>query len=142
LRVMDDDPTVTREIELDAPPEEVWPLLADDDERATWLGDGELDLSPGGHGHVDEPDGSRREVRVAEVEPERRLRFDWWTTDDDRSRVEIVLVPTGAGTRFVVTETRCSLGHSPTLRADRTFAARALELELAVLCRRAGVVGV
>ena len=82
---------VTREVELEAAPADVWELLTDDAELSAWL---------------DEDD----RVRVAlpgEVEEHRHLAFVWWPAGDEdaASRVDFTLVETDRGTRLTVTET-------------------------------------
>jgi uncharacterized protein YndB with AHSA1/START domain len=98
------DQQVEREIELDAPPSEVWRALTESD----WLGENtRIDLEPGGDVElVDREDGPRTGW-VEEVEPERRLAL-WWSAegDEESSRVEFELEPAGAGTALRVVETR------------------------------------
>ena len=96
---------VTRELEVPVGTDEVWEALVEDDRRAEWFGgDTELDARPGGRGFVTDEDGTRRDVLVHEVEPGRRLSFDWWTEDEVPSHVEFVVVPAESGSRLVVTE--------------------------------------
>ena len=98
--------TVERSIDLDAPAEEVWQTLADPDELVGWLGvDGQVELEPGGVGHVVDPDGTVRQVLVTTVEPGRRLAWHWWPDDGELSSVEITTEPTDPGTRVRVVET-------------------------------------
>lgn len=100
--------TFTRRIHLDAPSEEVWPLLAQPEGWARWLtDDAEVDVRPGGVGRVVE-DGVVRSVEIEVVEPRSRVAFRWWPEDDarDASHVELTLVPNDARTTVVVTETR------------------------------------
>src|SRR5262245_17844354 len=97
--------TVERSIELDAGPEDVWPVLVEADELEGWLGERvEIDMQPGGCGHVVGDDGVRREVLVTAVEPGRRLAWHWWAEGGELSSVEITLVPVPAGTRVDVVE--------------------------------------
>jgi uncharacterized protein YndB with AHSA1/START domain len=125
-----DDRSVTRQIDVEVDPDELWRTIVDDEERAAWWGgDTELDLRPGGDGHATDPDGTIRRIRVDEVEPGRRLAYRWWT-DDDASAVELVVLPRPDGSRLTVTETRAAHGAlAPTLERGL------LELELLVLCR-------
>ncbi|MEA3216573.1 MAG: hypothetical protein QOJ19_2729 [Acidimicrobiia bacterium] len=121
--------TFTRRIHLDAPSEEVWPLLAQPEGWARWLtDDAEVDVRPGGGGRVVE-DGVARGVEIEVVEPQTRVAFRWWREDDarDASHVELTLVPGDARTTVVVTETRvtepvatiqASVAGSLTLRAE------------------------
>jgi uncharacterized protein YndB with AHSA1/START domain len=88
----DDAGIVTRTVEVDADPAEVWEAVADPDERALWL---------------DDPDALARHVRVDESAPGERLVWTWWHPGDegDASTVSVVLSPAdGGGTRVVVTE--------------------------------------
>jgi uncharacterized protein YndB with AHSA1/START domain len=97
------EPTVERQLDLDAPPEEVWEALAT---PAAWLADeGTLPLEPGAVGHLVE-DGRSRTAIVEEVEDGRRLVYRWWddAAADDASRVEITLTDADGGTRVVVRE--------------------------------------
>ena len=83
---------VTRAVEVEATPDEVWQAVADPDERALWL---------------DDPDALARHVRVDESTPGHRLVWTWWRPGDegDASTVSVVLSPVdGGGTRVVVTE--------------------------------------
>jgi uncharacterized protein YndB with AHSA1/START domain len=77
---------VSREIDIEASPEEVWEALVTEQGRERWLR---------------EPD---REIEVEVIDPPHRLVW-WWSSDEEpRTRVEFVLVPAVAGTRVVVTE--------------------------------------
>jgi uncharacterized protein YndB with AHSA1/START domain len=105
--------TLTRHIDLDAPAEQVWPLLAGPEGWILWLADdADVEIRPGGRGRVVD-DGVARSVEIDSVEPERRVAFRWWPENDetDQSHVELVLVP-GADadpvghSTVVVTETR------------------------------------
>jgi uncharacterized protein YndB with AHSA1/START domain len=78
---------VSREIEIDAQPEEVWDALIDEDRRAGWL---------------EEPE---REIWIEEAcEPE-RLVWRWSDGEHPPTRVEIAIEPAGRGSRVVVIET-------------------------------------
>ena len=132
-------PIVTREVELDATTEEVWEAITDDDERATWFGGAtEFELEPGGEGFATDPDGQRRAVRVDEVEPGRRLSFDWWPEgeDDTASRVELEVIPLEDGSRLRVTETFPATTPVMTVQAAAAAGPMSLlDLELRFLCR-------
>ena len=78
---------VRREVDIEAPPEEVWEALATEDGRERWL---------------EEPD---RDIDVEVVDAPSRLVWWWNGTGEGVSRVEIELVPIPAGTRVVVIET-------------------------------------
>jgi uncharacterized protein YndB with AHSA1/START domain len=77
----------TREIEVEAAPEEVWEALATEEGRERWL---------------DEPD---REIHVEVAEEPSRLVWWWWSGDGDPTRVEFLVVAVPGGTRLLVTET-------------------------------------
>jgi uncharacterized protein YndB with AHSA1/START domain len=96
------EPTVERQIDLDAAPEEVWDALAETD---TWLADeGTLPLEPGAVGRLVE-DGRSRTAIVEEVDHGHRLVYRWWDDlDDDATRVEITVIGLEVGTRVVVRE--------------------------------------
>jgi uncharacterized protein YndB with AHSA1/START domain len=98
---------VTREVDLEAPLADVWELLTDVDELATWLADAAtLDVRPGGTGTFEE-DGRLRRVVVEEVDAGRRLGLRWWTDGDEESasRVDFTLTESESGTHLTVTET-------------------------------------
>src|SRR5262245_9007907 len=98
-------PRVERSIELESGPDEVWPFVAEPDLLEGWLGEGvELDVQPGGCGHVIDDEGVRHDVLVTAVEPGRRLAWHWWAEDGELSSVEITLVPLPTGTRVDVVE--------------------------------------
>jgi uncharacterized protein YndB with AHSA1/START domain len=83
---------VTRSVDLDASPDDVWRAVADPGERAQWL---------------DDPDAVSRRMRVDEAAPGERLVWTWWRPGEegDASTVSVVLAPLDSGgTRVVVTE--------------------------------------
>jgi len=84
---------VTREIELAAPPEEVWEALTDADQLAEWFAnDVELDPEPGGEGTFRWDNGEVRRAVVEEVVPLERFTFTW---DDSRVEIELEEIPAG-----------------------------------------------
>jgi uncharacterized protein YndB with AHSA1/START domain len=88
----------TREIAIDAPPEEVWESLAEPD----WLGDdAAIDLRPAGDVRAGDRTGF-----VEEVEQPRRLVFWWSEPGEDATRVEVELEDEGEATVVRVTESR------------------------------------
>ncbi len=102
------DHEITREVVLDADPEEVWRSLTEPEHMAGWLGeDAEIDLRPGGDLELTDPVEGRRSGWVETVEPGRRLAL-WWSTehDEESSRVEFELERVEAGTVLRVVETR------------------------------------
>ncbi len=107
MSCMDGVPSVEREVEVAAPPDQVWESLA------SLLGDDvELTAEPGGRLQARGPDGDHVGV-VEEADAPRRLSFWWVPTRGDElpSRVELELTPTApdtvaVGTLVRVRETR------------------------------------
>jgi uncharacterized protein YndB with AHSA1/START domain len=129
------DETVTSTVVVDAPADEVWELLIDDDELSTWLGDRvTLDPVPGGHGTVTDDGGVERVIRVDEVAPGESITWRWWPADEggDTTSVRIDLLPEGDGTEIRVTETVCAAAVGPTADA---WSGRLLSAELTMICR-------
>ena len=78
--------SVRREIEIEAPPEEVWEAVSTEEGRERWL--------------VDD-----RDVLVETIEAPNRLVW-WWSDEreDAFTRVELEIVAVPAGSRVVVVE--------------------------------------
>ena len=92
---------IRREIVLLATRDDVWGALTDEDRLEEWFAnDVELDLRPGGGASFRWSNGEERHATVTEVEPERRLAFDW----EDEGTVEFTLDDDVDGTRLVVVE--------------------------------------
>ena len=90
---------VERELELDAPVEEVWEAVTSDGFMADQVA---LDLEPGGEARFDDKTGW-----VEEALAPARLTFWWADGDEPASRVELTLDPLdGERTRLRVIETR------------------------------------
>jgi uncharacterized protein YndB with AHSA1/START domain len=102
---------ITREIEIDAPPEVVWPIVTDARHLASWFSDeAEIELRPGGamvltwRGH-----GTYR-ARVETVDPPETFAFRWVLRDGEEpvqggsTLVVMTLTATDAGTRLRVVE--------------------------------------
>ncbi len=82
------EPTVSREVTVDAPAEEVWAAIADEDARAAWLGE----------------DGADRPLQVEEAVEGQRITWTWGPEDPDAgaaSSVTITLLPHDDGTTGV-----------------------------------------
>ena len=77
---------VTREVDVDASPEEVWQALATEEGRERWL---------------DEPE---REISVELADEPQRLVWRWSAEEHAPTRVEFLIVAMPIGTRIVVTE--------------------------------------
>lgn len=116
---------VERQITLPSAAADVWELLTEPTELATWLGDDvDLEAVPGATGVIVERDGTRRSLLVDEVEPGQRLAWHWWPDDDPTaspSRVEITLQPTEGGTTVRVVEHLVASAST----GDRAFASEA-----------------
>jgi len=102
---------ITREIDIDAPPDVVWAIVTEARHLVGWFSDeAEIDLRPGGamlltwHGH-----GAYR-ARVETVEPLVTFAFRWVLRDGEEpvpgrsTLVVMTLSPTDAGTRLRVVE--------------------------------------
>jgi uncharacterized protein YndB with AHSA1/START domain len=112
---------VSRDVELPAPPDEVWQQVTESDRLGDWLdADVDIEVRPGGTGTFRFAGGEVRRAMVREVEPGRRLAFTWWTlTGDDVGRattVTITIEPSTGGSLLRVVE-------SPGARARATAAA-------------------
>ncbi len=78
---------VTREVEVEATPEEVWQAIATEEGRERWL-----------------EEDPAREVRVEVVEEPHRLVWWWQSEQQPPTRVEFLVVAVPAGARVLVTE--------------------------------------
>ena len=97
---------VRRTIDLDHDVDELWRLVSDATELATWLGDAvDLDIAPGATGTIVDDDITHR-VLIEEVVEAERIAWRWWADDGSASRVELEVEATSTGSRLVVTETR------------------------------------
>jgi uncharacterized protein YndB with AHSA1/START domain len=103
----DSDSEIRRSVEFDLDADQLWSLLADPDELATWLGDRvDIDLVPGGAGRVVDDD-VERDLLVEQVVDGERIAWRWWRRDDpgSASHVELVIAPRPGGTRLDIVET-------------------------------------
>ncbi|HEX5225479.1 MAG TPA: SRPBCC family protein [Solirubrobacteraceae bacterium] len=82
---------VVREVDIDAPPEDVWDALVTEEGRGRWLGD-------------DAP-----AVEIESFEPHHRLVWHWRDDDGVTSTVDFRIVSVPAGSRVIVTETEPAL---------------------------------
>jgi uncharacterized protein YndB with AHSA1/START domain len=105
---------ITREIELDAPREEVWAALTEADRLEKWFAnDVELDAQPGGDAVFRWENGEERRGIVEDLEEERRLALRW----DDDGLLEIELADTDDGTVLGVRESSPDFGPALELQA-------------------------
>jgi len=92
---------IEREIVLPSPREEVWEALTEPERLEDWFAnDVDLDLRPGGGARFRWSNGEERHAVVTEVEPERRLAFEW----EDEGEVTFTLEDDPDGTRLTVVE--------------------------------------
>jgi uncharacterized protein YndB with AHSA1/START domain len=96
---------VTREVVVDASLEDVWRLVTDEAELATWMADAvRLDPRPGGEVRFTEGEDVRV-GRVTEVDEARRLQLVWWPEGGGpASEVTLTVERVAEGTRLVVAE--------------------------------------
>ncbi len=89
-----DAETVTREITINAPIEDVWEAVSTDQGREGWL----------------EPDDDRRLV-VEKTDPPSHISWWWWHESDDEParQVDVRVVAVPDGTRVTVTEMQPAL---------------------------------
>ena len=92
---------IHREIVLPAPREDVWEALTEPERLEDWFAnDVEMDLRPGGAAVFRWGNGEERRATVVEVQPERRLAFEW----EGEGEVEFTLEDWGDGTGLTVVE--------------------------------------
>lgn len=110
---------VTRSVELDAAPAEVWDVLTEDALLGEWLADEvEIEVEPGGVIVCRYADGEERHGEVELVEEAERLAWSWWRDDHGPSRVELVLdAVADTRTRLTVIETAPPRSSGPLLVA-------------------------
>jgi hypothetical protein len=98
---------VTRWIELDLEPDEVWDVIGEGERWADWMVDvSALEVAPGSTGHVVDA-GEHREVRIDEIVVGERVAFEWWPAGrpDAASSVELRIVHVPRRTVLEVVET-------------------------------------
>jgi len=98
---------VSRSVELDAAPAEVWDALTEEALLAEWLADEvEIEAEPGGEIVCRYADGEERRGEVELVEEAERLAWNWRREGGAQpSRVELVLDAVAERTRLTVIET-------------------------------------
>jgi uncharacterized protein YndB with AHSA1/START domain len=125
---------VTRSLELDAAPAEVWDALTEETLLGEWLADEvELEAEPGGEIVCRYADGSERRGEVELVEEAERLAWSWWREDGEGpSRVELILDAVAERTRLTVIETAPLRAAGPLLLAAGTWGRPLARLRAAV----------
>jgi uncharacterized protein YndB with AHSA1/START domain len=112
------DSEVSRSVELDAAPAEVWDALTEQALLAEWLADEvEIEAEPGGEIVCRYADGEERRGEVELVEEAERLAWSWRREDGAPSRVELVLDAVAERTRLTVIETAPIRSNTPLLLA-------------------------
>jgi uncharacterized protein YndB with AHSA1/START domain len=97
---------VSRSVELDAAPAEVWDALTEEALLAEWLADEvEIEAERGGEIVCRYADGEERRGEVELVEEAERLAWSWRRQGGGESRVELVLDAVAERTRLTVIET-------------------------------------
>jgi uncharacterized protein YndB with AHSA1/START domain len=126
---------VTRSVDLDAAPAEVWDALTEEALLGEWLADEvELEAEPGGEIVCRYADGEERRGEVELVEEAERLAWSWWRDGEGPSRVELVLdAVADSRTRLTLTETAPLRATGPLLGAAPALAATAWGTPLARL---------
>lgn len=123
---------VSRSVELDAAPAEVWDALTEEALLAEWLADEvEIEAEPGGSIVCRYADGEERRGEVELVEEAERLAWSWRREDGGPSRVELVLDAVAEHTRLTVIETAPLRAGTPLLLAAAGGPRRAVGLRLA-----------
>ena len=107
MKGRDDEQPVEIEIEIDAPPEEVFALLSEADRLSTWIGQRVLfDPRPDGDVLIDVNGRDRVRGKVVAIDPPRFIAFSWgWDREGTNmppgsSLIEITLQRSGDGTRL------------------------------------------
>jgi uncharacterized protein YndB with AHSA1/START domain len=120
MTLLRSDPGVTRSVDLEAAPAEVWDALTEETLLREWLADEvELEPEPGGEIVCRYADGEERRGEVELVEKAERLAWSWWREDGEGpSRVELVLDAIADGTRLTVIETQSPVLETGALRAS------------------------
>jgi uncharacterized protein YndB with AHSA1/START domain len=135
-----DAPThVTRTVDLDIAPDELWELIGDGERWIDWMvDDADVAVEPGTHGRVAD-DGAERDVHIKEVVDGELVSFQWWPRGlpDQLSTVELRVIPAIGGSQLHIVETfpaprpSASASTAWSLRAGRLCVAPPVRLQLA-----------
>lgn len=132
---------MTRSVELDAAPAEVWDALTEEALLAEWLADEvEIDAEPGGEIVCRYADGEERRGEIELVEEAERLAWSWRREGGATSRVELVLDAVAERTRLTVIETTPVRGTTPLLLAGIAGSHRSTGPQLATAAGSAPLV--
>jgi uncharacterized protein YndB with AHSA1/START domain len=104
---MESDVAITRTVELDLSPDELWEMIGDGDRWADWMVDsGTVDVTPGATGLITDGDEDRV-VRIERVDEGQRISFAWWPVaqPDRASAVDLVIIPARHGSVLEIVET-------------------------------------
>ena len=102
------EPSIEREIRIEASPETVFPYFTDPGRYTQWMGSAaELEPMAGGRYRVGMRDGVQASGRFVEIDAPWRVVFTWgWTHDHavapGSARVEVTLAEEEGGTRVVL----------------------------------------
>jgi hypothetical protein len=128
---MTDRVDVTRSIELDLEPGEVWELIGVGERWADWMVDtADVEVAPGAGGSVVDGDETR-EVRIGTVDAGEGISFEWWPRGhpEEASSVDLRIVPAIPGTVLEVVETFPTARTAFALSARATWRVRAVALQ-------------
>jgi uncharacterized protein YndB with AHSA1/START domain len=104
---MKSDVAITRTVELDLSPDELWEMIGDGGRWAEWLVDNAtVDVTPGATGLINDGDEDRV-VTIERVDEGERISFTWWPVaqPDRASEVDLAILPTLHGTVLEIVET-------------------------------------
>ena len=127
---MEQPTVVTRTVELEMSPEDLWSLVGDGEQWSDWMVDeSAVEVVPEGEGRVHD-DGIDRGVRITEVVEGERVQFDWWPTDrpDSVSTVELVVMPRESGAVLHIAETFPPPRHVDTVMSSAATASDAWDV--------------
>ena len=127
---MSDATRVSRTVDTDLAPDELWDLVTDGAGWSSWMvDDADVTVEPGADGTVVD-DGVARTVHIdrrddgaSDAATGRRVGFTWWPQDrpDLVSAVELVVLPATSGSRLRVTETFASATAASPMAWDVRF---------------------
>jgi len=106
-------PDIVATVDIDAPPDIVWPYLVEEEHVPRWLGCLEY-RKEAGHVFYMQPDPEKRAAASTEgathcaiqrLEPPGRFVFSWYLPGTPETTVEIALAARQGGTRVTLTHT-------------------------------------